>query len=479
MLNSKLLDVLCGFSPKQLKWFDEFLRSPYFNKDHEVVTLYHFILKYSPRFSHADLEKEMVYQKAFKSKKTDEKKLGYLMSDLLWYLEQFIVIQRMENDPVRNNRTLMLHYIDEDLEKHFRGKMRETEQLQQKNPYRDSDYFFNQFLIESTNNYFFDKQSKHVFNESLQQAIDNLDLYYLALKLKYSCEMMNRKNVMTADYRLRLLDEILLYLKQNSFDHVPAISIYFKILLTLTESENENHFNDLKKLLADHAAKFPQREARDMFAYAQNYCIKKINSGNPKYLEELFVLYKTSLDAEILIEGKFLSPWTYKNIVGVALRVKEFEWTSKFINDYKERLSLEFRENAFRMNLAYYHFLKNEFSDALELLAHVEFTDLIYALETKTLLLRIYYELDEIEPLFSLIDSFKVYLRRNKLISDYQLKVHLNLLKYVKKLIKLRKGEYEKSEELKNEILSVKQIAGLDWLLKKTEEKGKKKTAII
>src|SRR6185295_15771116 len=119
MLNSKLIDCLKTFSPKQIKWFDEFLCSPYFNKNDDLVKLYRFIVKYAPKFSNPDLDKNTVYCKTFNTKKADEKKLSYLMSDMLNLLEKFIVIQRMENQPLRNNQQVMLQYIETDLEKHF------------------------------------------------------------------------------------------------------------------------------------------------------------------------------------------------------------------------------------------------------------------------------------------------------------------------------------------------------------------------
>ena len=47
-------------------------------------------------------------------------------------------------------------------------------------------------------------------------------------------------------YEVKLLDEILAYLEKNPHDDVPCISIYQQILLTLLETEQENHFIKLK-----------------------------------------------------------------------------------------------------------------------------------------------------------------------------------------------------------------------------------------
>jgi hypothetical protein len=111
--------------------------------------------------------------------------------------------------------------------------------------------------------------------------------------------------------------------------------------MTLTSDDDEQHFNKLKQLLKTHHDKYSVKEARDMYTYAQNYCIKKINSGFGKYLHELFQLYKITLENKIVFAGKYLSHWAYKNIVGVGLRLGEFDWVEQFINDYKDQLNPE------------------------------------------------------------------------------------------------------------------------------------------
>ncbi|HXH19780.1 MAG TPA: hypothetical protein VNJ07_11935 [Chitinophagales bacterium] len=470
MHNSKLIDALRTLTPKQLRKLEDFIASPFFNKNDDAYQLYAAIRKYEPSFNHRDLEKERIYKIAFPKEKYDEKKLGYLMSDIQRLIDKFLSYIKFIEHPVLHDYYLLTSYIDAGLDKHFSKAMKDAQQLQRENPYRDADYFYNEFLLESLNNAYFDKQRKHVYDESLQRAIDNLDLYYLAQKLKYSCELFNRKNIVAADYRLRLLDEILLYVKDKDFEDAPAIAIYYQILMALTESENETHFRKLKELLKTYGSKFPLLEARDMYQYAQNYCIKRINSGSQEYLNELFQLYQTTLEAKIVFDGKYISPWTYKNIVGVALRVQEYKWVEKFIHEYKEHLSPEMRENAFAYNLASFYFNKGDFSKALELLRNVEFTDIVYSLDSKAMLLRIYYELEEVEPLWSLLDAFQVYLRRNKLISDSQKTIYHNLIHFVKEAVRIPKGDKAAAQKLKEKIEKTKQVAYMQWLMKKVEE---------
>ena len=74
--------------------------------------------------------------------------------------------------------------------------------------------------------------------------------------------------------------------------------------------------------------------------------------------------------------------------------------------------------------------------------------------------------MEEIEPLISLIATFRVYLRRNKQISDYQRRIYSNLIKFVNKLIRVKLGSKKPVYEIEREITQVKEIADLTWLSK-------------
>ena len=104
------------------------------------------------------------------------------------------------------------------------------------------------------------------------------------------------------------------------------------------------------------------------------------------------------------------------------------------------------------------------------MLNNVEYMDVYYILDSKILLLKTYYELEEVDAFYSLIDSFYVYLRRNELISDYQKTICLNFVKFVKKLMRIKLGDKAAAEKLLQELNENQQVASISWLIKKTQE---------
>ena len=139
--------------------------------------------------------------------------------------------------------------------------------------------------------------------------------------------MLNRQNIVQTQFKLHLVPEIKSFLqaKDNPYTDVPMLNIYYLVFLTLTENKKEEHYKKLVVLLEKHAPGFLGEESRAMYRYAQNYCIRKINSGKSNYFRELFELYKTQLESEVIFENKYLDHTDYKNIVTVALRLPEFE----------------------------------------------------------------------------------------------------------------------------------------------------------
>src|SRR5690606_395416 len=136
----------------------------------------------------------------------------------------------------------------------------------------------------------------------------------------------------------------------------------------------------------------------------------------------------------------------------------------------KEKLAPKYRENAFTYNLAWLHFFRGEFRKTLRLLSNVEYMDVYYILDSKILLLKTYFVLEDADGFYSLADSFYVYLRRNALISSYQKPICLNFVKFAKKLMKARLGNRKDAVGLENEIRTTGQVASISWLLKKAQE---------
>lgn len=421
-----------------------------------------------------------MFQQVWPHLEPDKQILYNHLSYLTKLCERFLVHQRIMNSETTFQLQLTAELHQRGLNHLSKQTLSYFSKSVEGRPQRDDSFFNLKYLIAKENDLAFLGQDKHARDDSLHQKDEYLDKFYLATKLKVSCEILNRANIISIEQENPLLPVLMDYIANNNalLEEFPAITIYFQIAKTLLEPEVTAHFYKLKKLLKHEVSKFSPEEAKAMYGYAQNYCIKAANKGSAVFLNELFELYKTMLAQQFFLQQTHISEWEYKNIVTVACRLKAFDWADGFIRNFREKLKPAEMENAYRYNLANLHYSRKQYDNALELLRDVEFTDVFYKLGSRSLLLKIYYECDETEALVALLDSFKNFIHRNKNISTYQKNIHFNLLKEVKRLfrIKMRVG-FQRKQLLKQQLGKLKkrikenpEIANLQWLNEKIGE---------
>ena len=469
MENSKLIQLLKTFKAKELREFGEWVQSPIINKNEELSNLYLYLKSCAPTFAAKKIDRATVYKKLLPKNKYNDKHLNHLMSFLLKLIEQYLAYSKFSENTLQENIYTLQAYTQRGLDKHYNQVLEITKQKLQQVPFRNVDFYFHQYLLAETENQYFLKQKIRKFDERLQLAANHFDNYLLANKLKYFCEMKDRKMSLAANYELNMQPQIFDFISNKDFEEFPGINVYRVILQTLEQPADRHFFFTLKKLLKQNANDFPLVELKELYFYAINYCIRKVNQGEQGFLKELFVIYKECLKENVLIEDEQMSPWTFKNLVGVGLRLKEFQWVEQFIKDNNDLLAEEFRENAFNYNMAELYYYRNDFDKAVNHLNKVEFSDVYYSFDTKKILMKIYFEQDEIDALLSLIASFKIFIKRNVSVSEGNKEAYNNFINVIQQFIKL--ATQKSAPELLKSIENTKPLADRNWLL---EQYGKR-----
>ena len=115
-------------------------------------------------------------------------------------------------------------------------------------------------------------------------------------------------------------------------------------------------------------------------------------------------------------------------------------------------------QNALNYNLANLYFHKKEYDKVIELLREVEYKNIVYSVGSKILLICTYYELNEDMALDSLTDSFRIFLRRNQLISKESKQRCMNMVRFTKKLATIPPFDKTAVEKLKTQIENCKAL---------------------
>ncbi len=467
MKKSKLIGFLKSLEKEELRQFNDFIASPYFNKSKEVQSLWQYLKPHHPSFPEEAIDKETVFAALFPDVDFEKKKLSYLMNYLLKLGEEFLRIQYFQEHELRNYDALLKQFSRRNLTKHFQGAYQKLTKTTLPDLKESIDNYFYKYLIaEQYSDYITNLHGRKYDNPYLQQTHDLFDQFYYINKIKYCCEMMNRSQIYSTSYNITFVKEVEEILN-NSKELPPLLDLYFHIFLFLKNAEDEFHFFNFSETLAEKEDKISKAELRDIYIHPINYSLRKMRNGKEQFTEIALNFYNKGIENRALFIKEVLPYATYVNTYRLALKLEKFDWTEEFIYKYHKDLAEATQKDALHYGLADLYFQKREFREVLANINQMQFGDIEYFLGARLLLLKAYYELDEIDAFLSLLASFTMFLKRNKNISLSLKKACLNFCQVLNKVIKRNP---KKLQKIKEEINTIQPLVQKEWLMEKLEE---------
>ncbi len=473
MNDSKFYRFLKTLNNKELRKFRKYLESPYFNTNQTLLALYSVFETHLLDEKSSPLQKESVWNLIYPNESFDYDRLRKLLHLLMVLGEDFLAQLAYDDNSAHRVHYLLQMLHRKEMDEFIQSTIQSGLTILKKENNRNGTYYYDLYSIEKYKYILENIESERAKKLNIQKLniaeIDgHLNHFYFSEKLKYYCLLLSWSKVTNVNTNVDLIENIIEIIQSENYLQIPAIAVYYQIYLTYIEPENEGHFFQLKQTIKNFIHLFPPEDAKDIMNSAINYTIQKHNSGNTSFYQENFSLYKEAIEKQIILSNNELSPWAFKNIITLALRLSEFEWTENFISEWGIKINKEFRENAIYYNLASLYFYKKNYAKAIPLLQKVQFDEVNYGLGAKSLLLAMYFEQDEEEALNSLTESFKLFVKRNKNIADWRKKTYLQLIQFAKKMFE-NSDDIKILKKLKVDIKN-SQAVNKQWLLEKVDE---------
>ncbi len=476
ILKGKLLELLRTFSNKELKRLESYIMAPFINTNKKIMHLFELIKRQHPNYE--NISKQKLYEKIYDTRATyQDSRLRILVSSLSRIVEQFISYQKYEKDQYRKQSYLLESLVERHLAKHFEQQYGQMSKELKKAPYRNIDYYYWQFWLAEVNHQnilYYDNRST---DDSLQKVIDQLDVYYISLKLHYHWLALNRQRVVQQEYNQGFFwDEINQHIQTTPLSEEVLIQLYKQMIDILQEPEKESHFTELRTLFKKEKAILVKEEQQQIYAVLINYCRWQSSKGATKYMIEALELYKEMLNEKLLYIGDYLAPHHFKNIVSLALQVDELTWADQFMQENWEEMHPSHASNVYAYNQAALFFHQQAFEEAASLLQQIqfsdyEFIDFYYHIGYKVLLIKTYYETEEEYPLTAALEALRIYMIRHKKIASNQRDAYLNFIKLCKRLMNEKRGKKRKSkDDLGEAISNTEPLFQRHWLLDKYAE---------
>lgn len=467
MNNSKLINILQTFSSKEKRRCRDWLACSINNQRQDVCDLYDFLWEMELKDYY--LTKELAWATIYPKVVYNDGKMRQIIHRLLNAVEGFLIYEQLQTKANRSTILLAESLKERVLFKELNQVLKSTQKNVQKEAVQNWESLRLNYELE-TLQFNASEQAQRTSALNLQELSDALDIQYFADKLRKACLLYSRLVVFKMNYQPKMLAVVLEQVKELDYLKIPAIGLYYYCYLAFTDSENaDQHFQKMMDYLKEYAAQFPPQELRELYLLAINYTIKKLNDNSRWHLEKAFELYKTGITEGYLLEQGTITPFTYNNMVSIGIQMEQYQWVETFLQEYKDKISIEHQESIFQECLAKLYYAQKEYKKAQQLLVQIQVKDILRILSCKVMLLRIYYETSEFDALESLLDSLKMYLRRKDVVG-YHKENYNNITKYMQKLIRVNPFDKQAKQKLKAEILETNILATKKWMLEQLEQ---------
>ena len=476
MQHSKLVALLKTCNRKELRKLDKFVDSPYFNTNRNIVALYRYVQQFAPKFESKQLERKAVFSALFPNEAYKEKRLHKLMGELLKLIDHFFHLEEWQQNETTQHISALAAYQKRNLNAFWEQKLEKTSLLLEKMPLQAEASFYQSWQLALEKHKAVEAEEQRNKEPLLQAVHTELDAFYLCNKLKYYCKVLNYQRFQAHKYDIYMMESVLQTATLPIYRKNPAIQIYYFGVLSLQKPDDIQHFLTLKSLLQQHLNHFSLEETQNILVLARNFCIKQLNQGKAKYINELLDVYKLEIEHKILLVDGKVPASTCRNIVAVAMLAEELEWTAEFLLDYQKYLD----KTTFAFNLATVRFHQAEYESVLPLLAATKYKDVLLRLGVKALQLKTFYELymkHEInfqyeDELDLYLQSFSAFLRRNSKILTKNVVYYENLIAFVKQIFAIKQDvEADKMawKDFYETVEKCVEVAEKAWLVEKID----------
>lgn len=475
MKNHGLIKLLKTLSEAEIKSFNDFVCSPYFNKRQAVVRLCEEILKQYPDFEGEELSKQTLYRKLFPGKKYNDSSFRAIVSYLNDLAMSFTVQRTFEDDKpgyeLLKIKTMIGRSYYKLNESFFKSSMENLEKSKLLSEdlffYKNSFHDFYIYYIQTKYAGIFEKHLKEI---DFTEVVENAVAYSCIKILKSYIVSLNIQKLYNTDYDTGYLDKMFRGMNEDLIKRHPVIEIYRLIVMMLV-TEHEEYFFKAKELLSRIAGKLNIHDIDEILINLGNYTSRKISTGYREFITEKFDLVKTELKHKSFNVNGYMSFPYYKTTISLALMLKQHSFAADFIEKYYKEMREDIRMDGYYYGKAMYEFNMENFDQSLKFLSKSNFHDLYAKLDLKVFQIVLYYELEYDEALLSAIEAFRHFLKNNKLLTRTRHPYYYYFYQGIKKLARLRQNGNEYDVQLfKKEFLEKHAFINMNWMLKKTDQ---------
>lgn len=480
MQQSKLIQFLRLFTPDELKRFERFLLSPYFNSGDKMVKFLKLLAPHHPTFDSPKLEKEKVYRALHGKGVYNDQTMRDLIADAFKLAKTFSAIEQLQHDELQASD---LRYIW--LENRNPGKLLEAEvetsaRLLEKRTSHD-DYFYRYQWLYETHKFQATAArylgAEHKLSEQEMTAPAHaLNRYYLMHFFQVNLFHLAASKI----YNHNVNEQLLKHIEGLASDYInlgdTSIDIYYNSF-QLVRTDDDKYFYELKTKFLAADETLSKSALIEAGITLENYCIKKIRLGVGSFSRDVLDIFKFEAEQGLCFnKNGEVDPVFYQNVAGMGSESRLLDWVEEFVERNKSNLLEQYREEVYNYARAHVLFARKRYDEALRLALGFSTTFFFWnRILINNLVARSHYELKMFPELFTDLETYKHHLRDEK-VSELRRQHTQAFVNSIRHLAELNLSfSKERFNAISKQINDEKMLTSKQWFLDKLEVLGNNK----
>ncbi len=463
MRKTNIYQLITNLNEEESKTFIAWLKN---RKENKSVQIFKILQQEFSKKPEA-IEKEKLFQKIYPKEVYNNGKLRYTFFSLIKKFKLFAAFQNLE----QNELEIEKNWIDW-LSHRNLFDLREKYFKKYKNDYGDGEYIKWSGKITHYEIIMRDIEFRLVngnipSKEKVDLASKIVEDHLLSEIMRWKIFLKNISITYNINTPFSLGKEAKKLI--DSTDKNNEVLNLIKLCIQVVDTHcSEEIFHEFSDTLEQLHSKVDNELCYSFYVAKTNYIIRKYNkTSNKEYLVQLFENIKERETKKYNIRFNILPYWSYRNTVSIALEAGEIKWAENYNNKFKSFVPIEFRENSHQLNLAKITYFKGNLEQSLEIFRDIKIDHDHTYLAIKKFMVQIYFELNELIVLKSLIQNTlrNLYRKKNQ---TYHWTAWIHFFQLMNKLIKIvQKDDLEKKNQFLEEIENKEKVANRKWLLEK------------
>ncbi len=450
------MEMLCSLTAEEVERFDEFVRSPYFNKNNNVARMYTIIRKFASDADNPNLKKENVWEEMYPGKPFNYGTLKNLIHELTQLCLKFICLEELENSRHTGNVLTVSGLSSRNAGKALNLKLNQIERTFQSRTFRDLDYVLSDYYMEMSK-IFWTKwfhQKTHQLKRPSEKDFLAGSATTVYSFLLYLFKLTNNIRVQSYDLNYPLeknlvanffqevgpekIETILELVKGISERDYKALCVFWKMCKSQLSDPGVDLYREFKNALFENSRLFCRNDLEDLLNCLVTTLFRFDESVINKYRERIEI-FDIMIANNILVRtGTNLPVHLFNLYVWNLFNLNEFARIQKFTDKYTKYLSHDKMQSSHEFAEACLQIGRGNFREAMEILMTIRYDYAAMKIYVKHLKAICFYEMNDLSSFTYEQDSLRSFLKSNLKVNEYvkeNLKSHF---RFINKLFNLR-----------------------------------------